>query len=130
MMRVVGVVLGALLATFIVSSQASAISINSGACSAISGSGGGSAICNHQDENVTSQNGFVANLTRIILFLVGTAAVIMIVIGGIKYATANGDANKTKSAKDTIMYSVIGLIVALMAYAIVSFVVTSVAQGQ
>ena len=130
MVRIVGAVFGVLIAVFMASSQASAISINSGACSAISSSGGESAICMNQNENVTSQDGFVANLTRIILFLVGTAAVIMIVIGGIKYATANGDATKIKSAKDTIMYSVVGLIVALMAYAIVGFVVSSVAQGQ
>jgi uncharacterized membrane protein YjfL (UPF0719 family) len=48
----------------------------------------------------------------------------MIIVGGIKYVISNGDSSKVKSAKDTIMYSVVGLVVALLAYAIVKFVLT------
>jgi hypothetical protein len=62
-------------------------------------------------------------IVNILLYVLGAIAVIMIVIGGIRYATSNGDAGSVKSAKDTILYSVIGLIVAIMAYAIVNFVV-------
>ena len=46
----------------------------------------------------------------------------MIVIGGIKYATSGGDASGTKSAKDTILYAVIGLVVALIGQTIVLLV--------
>ena len=49
-------------------------------------------------------------------------AVIMIVIGGLRYTLSNGDAGRVKSAKDTILYSVIGLVVALLATAIVALV--------
>lgn len=69
-----------------------------------------------------SKNGTIQNIINILLFVLGTAAVIAIIIAGITYTTANGDASKTKQAKDTIMYAVIGLIVALMAWGIVSFV--------
>ena len=48
----------------------------------------------------------------------------MIVIGGIKYTVSNGDTTAVTSAKNTILYAVIGLVVAIMAYAIVSFVIT------
>ncbi len=48
---------------------------------------------------------------------------IMIVIGGIKYTTSNGDSSSVTSAKNTILYAVVGLIVAMMAYAIVNYVV-------
>ena len=48
---------------------------------------------------------------------------IMIVIGGIKYTTSNGDASAVSGAKNTILYAVIGLLVAISAYAIVNFVV-------
>ena len=63
-------------------------------------------------------------VTNILLFLIGTIAVIAIIIGGIRYTTSNGDASQTKAAKDTILYAVVGLVVAIMAYAIVNWVVT------
>ena len=47
---------------------------------------------------------------------------IAIIIGGVKYMTSQGDAAKIKSAKDTILYAVIGLIVALLAFAITNFI--------
>jgi hypothetical protein len=46
----------------------------------------------------------------------------MIVIGGIKYTTSNGDSSAITSAKNTILYSVVGLVVAILAFAIVNFV--------
>ena len=60
----------------------------------------------------------------ILLFLVGSIAVIMLVIGGLKYVTSNGDSNAVTSAKHTIMYAIIGIVVAFLAYAAVNFVVT------
>ncbi len=64
----------------------------------------------------------IKTITNVLLFILGAIAVIMIIIGGIRYATSNGDASSTKAAKDTILYAVVGLIVAILAYAIVSFV--------
>lgn len=68
----------------------------------------------------------IKNVVNIMLFILGAAAVIMIVIGGIKYTVSGGDSSAVKSAKDTILYSVIGVIVAVLAYAIVNFVITNV----
>lgn len=65
----------------------------------------------------------IETVVNVLLFVLGAIAVIMIVIGGIRYATSNGDSGSIKTAKDTILYAVIGLIVAIMAYAIVNFVV-------
>lgn len=62
-------------------------------------------------------------VTNILLFIVGVVAVIMIVIGGLKYVASNGDSNQIQSAKNTILYAVIGLIVAVIAYAVVQFVI-------
>lgn len=73
------------------------------------------------DEGLTTG---LQTIVNVLMFLLGAIAVIMIVIGGIRYVTSNGDASSTKGAKDTIMYAVIGLIVALIAYAIVNFVIT------
>ncbi len=60
------------------------------------------------------------------LFVLGAAAVIMIVIGGIRYTVSGGDSSAVKGAKDTILYAVIGVVVALLAYAIVNFVIMNV----
>ena len=64
----------------------------------------------------------IKNVVNTILVVLGMAAVIMIIIGGIRYTVSNGDASSIKGAKDTILYAVIGLIVAILAYAIVNFV--------
>jgi heme/copper-type cytochrome/quinol oxidase subunit 2 len=68
-------------------------------------------------------NDIVVTIINIMLWLIGILAVIMLIFGGIKYATSAGDSNKVTSAKNTIMYSVIGLIIAIFAYGIVNFVV-------
>lgn len=80
-----------------------------------------SAVCKSTGD---SFNSMIKTVINILLYVLGMVAVIMIVIGGIRYTTSNGDASAVKSAKDTILYSVIGLVVAIMAYSIVNFVVS------
>jgi cytochrome bd-type quinol oxidase subunit 2 len=63
-----------------------------------------------------------AQIANALVFLVGAVSVIMIIIGGLRYVLANGDAKQAASAKDTILYSVIGIVVAIASYAIVTFV--------
>lgn len=70
----------------------------------------------------------IKTIVNALLYILGAIAVIMIVIGGIRYTTSNGDASSVKAAKDTILYAVIGLVVALLAYAIVNFVVTNIGK--
>lgn len=86
------------------------------------GQGGGTAVCASKDDQVDS---VLKTVINILLYIIGIVAVIMIIIGGIRYTTSNGDSSSIKSAKDTILYAVIGLVVAIMAWAIVNFVVTS-----
>ena len=54
--------------------------------------------------------------------MVGILAVVMIIVGGVKYMTSEGDPGKIQSAKNTIMYSVIGLVITLLAFAITNFI--------
>ena len=67
----------------------------------------------------------IERIINILLFLIGVIAVIMIIIGGIRYVTSNGDSAQTTSAKNTILYAVVGVVVAIMAYAIVNWVVAA-----
>lgn len=55
----------------------------------------------------------------------GAVAVIMIIVGGLRYILANGDSNAVSGAKNTIMYAVIGLVIILFAQVIVRFVYTT-----
>lgn len=72
----------------------------------------------------TSLVGVFKTVTNILLFLVGAVAVIMLVIGGLRYVTSNGDQAAVTGAKNTIMYAIIGIVVAFLAYAAVGFVTT------
>lgn len=67
----------------------------------------------------------IKTVVNVLLYIIGVLSVIMIIVGGIKYTTSAGDSTKVTSAKNTIMYAVVGLAVALLAYAIVNFVLTN-----
>lgn len=69
--------------------------------------------------------GTIQQLTDVLLFLIGAIAIVMIIIGGIRYVLSAGDQTALTSAKNTILYAVIGLVVAFMAYAIVHFIYTA-----
>lgn len=85
--------------------------------------------CNGSDSEVCKASGtdnatsMITVVINTLFFLLGTIAVIMIIVGGVRYVVSNGDQSGIKSAKDTIMYAVIGLVVAMLSYAIVNFVV-------
>ena len=68
------------------------------------------------------------DFVNIMLFAVGILAVIMLIWGGIRYVLSGGDSGAVSSAKKTILYTVVGLIVAILAYAIVNFVITTIAK--
>ncbi len=74
-------------------------------------------------DDLFGENGAFRTISNVLLFLIGAISVIMIIIGGIRYTTSNGDPGAVKGAKDTILYSIIGIIVAILGFAIVSFVV-------
>ena len=61
-----------------------------------------------------------------LLYIVGVLAVVMVVYGGFTYMTSAGDAAKVHKGKMILIYSVVGLIIAILAYAIVNFVITKV----
>ena len=74
-------------------------------------------------ENIEGNDGLVTTVVNILLWAIGLISVIMIIIGGIRYATSNGDSNAVTAAKNTIMYAIIGIVVAMLAFAIVNFVI-------
>lgn len=71
-----------------------------------------------------SDDGLFKKIVNIMLFVVGAVAVIMLIIGGIRYVTSGGAQDHVTAAKNTIMYAIIGIVVAVLAYAVVNFVVS------
>jgi ABC-type Fe3+ transport system permease subunit len=62
------------------------------------------------------------NSINALLFIAGIACVIVIIIGGFMYIVSAGNPDRTKTAKDAILYAIIGLVISLGAFAIVNFV--------
>ncbi len=73
--------------------------------------------------------GIFTTIVNVLLFIVGALAVIMIIIGGLRYAISAVDAKAVSAAKNTILYAVVGLIVAFLAFAAVNFVLGSLIDG-
>lgn len=68
-------------------------------------------------------------IVNVMLFIIGAVAVIMLIIGGIRYVVSGGDQNAVTGAKNTILYAIIGIVVAVLAYAVVNFVLTNLPSG-
>ena len=79
--------------------------------------------------SVAGSNGIFRTVVNVLLFIVGAISVIMLIWGGIRYTTSGGNANSVTAAKNTIMYAIIGLVVAIFAYAIVNWVVGASMNG-
>lgn len=60
---------------------------------------------------------------NLLIFVVGAVSVIMIIVGGLRYALAQGDSSAVNSAKNTVLYALVGVVVSFMAYALVNFVI-------
>jgi hypothetical protein len=78
-----------------------------------------SQVCQNDDDDA---NKLIGMLVNTLLFVVGALSTVMIIVGGIFYAISSGDASKITKAKNTIMYAVVGLVVAFLAFAIINWV--------
>lgn len=82
-----------------------------------------------QQSDLFGSNGVFKKVTDVLLFIIGAVAVIMLVIGGIRYTVSGGDQAAVTGAKNTILYAIVGIIVAILAYAVIGFVTGSFAAG-
>ena len=74
-------------------------------------------------ETASDPQTLVKQFVNIFLFAVGALSVIMLIWGGIRYTTSAGDSNKVQAAKNTVLYAIVGLVIAILAYAIVNMVI-------
>lgn len=78
-----------------------------------------------QVSNLFGSTGVFTTVTNVLLFIVGAISVIMIIIGGMRYILSGGNSANVTAAKNTILYAIVGIVVAILGYAIVNFVITS-----
>ncbi|MDO4902589.1 MAG: pilin [bacterium] len=75
-------------------------------------------------KDLFGDGGIFTTIINVMLFIIGALSVIMLIYGGIRYTISRGDSGEVNNAKNTILYAIVGLIVSILAYAIVNFVVT------
>lgn len=78
------------------------------------------------EANNNDLQGNVIAILNAVIGVLSFVCVIVIIIGGVTYMTSSGDTSKVKKAKDTILYGVIGLVVCVLAFAIVNFVISNI----
>jgi hypothetical protein len=88
---------------------------------ACSGDAASTALCKQSGQDNFKK--YVGIIVNTLLFVLAAVSVIVIIIAGITYTTSGGDAALVTKAKNTLLYAVVGLVVAIMAYAIVNYVI-------
>lgn len=125
MKNILKIVLPVLLITGVVialsASSVSALTLQEGA---------EAARCDGCPSDLFGDNGIFKQITNTMLYIIGIIAVVMLIIGGIRYVTSGGDAKKVTDAKNTVLYAIIGLVIAFLAYAIVNFVISALPSSQ
>ena len=118
-MKYIRIIVGSLIAAGMI------VLANSLIAAAIGGGIAGGALSargSDQPANLFGDTGVFAQISSILLFIIGAVAVIMLIIGGLRYVVSGGDASKVQDAKNTILYALVGIVVAILAYAAVNFV--------
>jgi hypothetical protein len=110
----------------LVSSPAMAVPPEQSACEGSGGTWSGTWPNGSCTQGPRTVAGTIKSVGNVLIFLTGAIAVLMIIIGGVRYTLSGGDQGSISSAKNTILYAVIGLIVAVAAYAIVNLVLTNI----
>lgn len=80
-------------------------------------------------QGTTGINNIIKTVINIFSLIVGVVAVIMIIVGGFRYITSGGDSSNVSSAKNTIIYAIIGLVIVALAQFIVQFVLNKVTNS-
>lgn len=82
-----------------------------------------SAVCTTKPKDISGSNGILVTVANFVALIAGIAAVIILLIASIKYITAGGDAKEIESAKNTIIYALVGILIILSAKILITYVV-------
>jgi len=123
--------LGLFIFPFLVTTPVRAVDVLNGPCS--NGAAGASSVCNSNGASGTptnnaiiGPNGIITKIIEILSIVIGAVAIIMIVISAFRMVISGGDTNAVNSARDSLIYSLVGLAVAALSAVIVEFVLSKV----
>lgn len=85
--------------------------------------------CNLDDAGQPDLMETVTTILNVIVGIIGVLAVAVIIIGAVYFVTSQGDASKVARGRNTILYGIVGLVISLLAFAIVNFVLGAVFGG-
>ncbi len=85
--------------------------------------GAGESKSDDQANSLFGTDGIFKKITTVALFLIGALSVLMLIYGGVRYTISGGDKEAVTNAKNTILYAVVGIIVAILSYAAIEFVI-------
>jgi len=91
--------------------------------------GASSAYANGQPVALFGESGVFTTISNAMLFIIGSLGVIMLIVGGLRYIISAGNATAVTAARNTIVYAIIGLVIALLSYALINFILTSLVSG-
>ena len=117
----IAVILSGMVAISGLSASVSALTLQEGAQAAQ---------CDGCPGDLFGDGGVFRQVTNTILYIVGIIAVLMLIIGGIRYVVSGGDSKKVTDAKNTVLYAIIGLVICFLAFAIVNFVISALPTGE
>ena len=120
-LRVIIPVIACGILTVALMGNASALSLRDGARAAQ---------CDGCPSDLFGDTGVFRQITNVILYIAGIIAVIMLIVGGIKYLISGGDSKKVTDAKNTVLYAIIGLVICFLAFAIVNFVISTLPTSE
>lgn len=98
--------------------------IQEGVCGGVGLSTDSATTCATDTSGEERINSLITTIINIFSIIVGIVAVIMIIVGGLKYITSGGDSGNVSSAKNTIIYALVGLVIVAFAQFIVRFVLS------
>jgi len=84
---------------------------------------------NGQPTELFGAGGIITTISNTLLFVAGALSVIMIVVGGLRYVVSGGNSTAVTAAKNTILYAIVGLVIAMLAFAAINFVLSTVMPG-
>lgn len=87
------------------------------------GGSNGSTVCQGNQDTIVGNDGVITRVANVVAVVGGILAVIMLIIGGLMFILGRGDAGRIKIARETIVYSVVGLVVIVLARAIVAVLI-------
>lgn len=84
---------------------------------------------NGQPADLFGAAGVFTTISSLMLYIIGALSVIMIIFGGLRYVLSGGNTASVTAAKNTILYAIVGVVVALLAYAVINFVLGALLPG-